>query len=101
MTNLEMMHILQAQVCGCISAHPRLPHKKKRNRKVVIEMSVKLSKLKWESFESWDRKRHPPLSFKPFFYFSHDRTTWKGRTTICIDRVRAAHLAQPVKTHVI
>jgi len=23
MTMLEMMHILQAQVCGCISAHPR------------------------------------------------------------------------------
>jgi len=28
MTMLEMMHILQAQVCGCISAHIRLPHQK-------------------------------------------------------------------------
>jgi len=28
MTMLEMMHILQAQVCGCISAHTRLPHQK-------------------------------------------------------------------------
>jgi len=25
---LEMMHILQAQVCGCISAYLRLPHQK-------------------------------------------------------------------------
>jgi len=28
MTHLEMMHTLQAQVCGCISAHPWLPHQK-------------------------------------------------------------------------
>jgi len=28
MTKLEMMHILQAQVCGCIRAHPGLPHQK-------------------------------------------------------------------------
>jgi len=26
MTKLEMMHILQAQVCSCTSAHPGLPH---------------------------------------------------------------------------
>jgi len=25
MTKLEMMHILQAQVCGCISSHPGFP----------------------------------------------------------------------------
>jgi len=34
-------------------------------------------------------------------YFFFDRTIWKGRTTISIDRVHAAHLAQHVKTHVI
>jgi len=28
MTNLEMMHILKAQVCGCINSHPGLPHQK-------------------------------------------------------------------------
>jgi len=28
MTKLEMMHILQAQVCGYISAHPGLLHQK-------------------------------------------------------------------------
>ena len=28
MTKLEMMHTLQAQVCGCVSAHPGLPHQK-------------------------------------------------------------------------
>jgi len=27
-TKFEMMHILQAQVCGCVSAHPGLPHQK-------------------------------------------------------------------------
>jgi len=28
MAKLEMMHTLQAQVCGSISAHPGLPHQK-------------------------------------------------------------------------
>jgi len=28
MTKLDMMHILQAQVFGCISAQPWLPHQK-------------------------------------------------------------------------
>ena len=28
MTKIEMVHILQAQVCGCISAHPGSPHRK-------------------------------------------------------------------------
>jgi len=28
MTKLEMMHIFQAQACGCISAHPGLSHQK-------------------------------------------------------------------------
>jgi len=30
MTKLEMMHLLQAQVCRCISAHLGLPHQKKK-----------------------------------------------------------------------
>jgi len=28
MMNLEIMHILQVQVCGCISSHPELSHHK-------------------------------------------------------------------------
>jgi len=28
MTMLKMMRILQAQVCGCMSAHAGLPHQK-------------------------------------------------------------------------
>jgi len=28
----RMMHILQAQVCGCISAHPGLSHQKLKQR---------------------------------------------------------------------
>jgi len=30
MTKFEMMHLLQAQVCDCISAHQDLPHQKMR-----------------------------------------------------------------------
>jgi len=39
MTKFEMMHILQAQVCGCISAHPGLPHKKMK-RELMIHQKV-------------------------------------------------------------
>jgi len=28
LTKIEMMHILQAQLCGCISTHPGVPHQK-------------------------------------------------------------------------
>jgi len=31
MTKVKMMPILQAQVCGCISAHPGLPVATSRN----------------------------------------------------------------------
>jgi len=30
MTKLEIVHILQAHVCGCISAQSGLPHRKKK-----------------------------------------------------------------------
>jgi len=39
MAKFEMMHILHAQRCGCISVHPGLPHKK-RNEKLVVHQNV-------------------------------------------------------------
>jgi len=30
MTKVEMMHTLEAQVCGSVGAHPGLPHQKKK-----------------------------------------------------------------------
>jgi len=35
------MHTLQAQVCGSISAHPGLPHQKKRNWKLEMHKKVR------------------------------------------------------------
>ena len=46
MTMLKTMYILQAQVCGCISAHPRLPHQKIKRETVMHQKSAKSSKLK-------------------------------------------------------
>jgi len=37
MTKLEVMRILQAQVCHCISAHTGLPHQKKKRE--IIDAS--------------------------------------------------------------
>jgi len=39
MTKFEMMRILQAQVCGCISV-PQELHIKKRNGKLVTHQKV-------------------------------------------------------------
>jgi len=41
-----LMLILQAQVCGCTSAHPELPHQKQNGKLVIDNMSAKSSKLK-------------------------------------------------------
>jgi len=45
-TKLEMMHILQAQVCGCISAHPGLPHQK-TNRETNDASKSKQNQAGW------------------------------------------------------
>jgi len=39
MTRLKMMHILQAQMCSCISTRAGLPHQK-RNGKLVMHQKV-------------------------------------------------------------
>jgi len=47
MTKVEMMHTLQAQVCGSSSAHPGLPHQKTKLEIMrCIKKSDKSSKLK-------------------------------------------------------
>jgi len=43
MTKLKMMHLLQAQVCSCISVHPGLPHQKKKQETRDI---LKISQIK-------------------------------------------------------
>jgi len=40
MTKLKMMHILQAKVFGCISAHPGLPHQKTKRETIVMHQKV-------------------------------------------------------------
>jgi len=39
MTKPEMMHILQTQMCSCISAQPGLPHQK-QNGKLVVQQKI-------------------------------------------------------------
>ena len=43
---LEMMHILQAQVCGCISAHPGFPHHK-TERETSDDSKSQLNQASW------------------------------------------------------
>jgi len=45
---LKMMHILQAQVCGCISAHPGLPHQKMK-RETSDASKSQLNQASWNS----------------------------------------------------
>jgi len=41
LTKLRMMHILQEKVCGCIIAHPGLPHQKtKRESSNVLKSQL-------------------------------------------------------------
>ena len=47
MTELEMIHILQALVCGCIRTHPGLPHKK-QNGKQVMHQKRQLNQTGWK-----------------------------------------------------
>jgi len=48
MTKLEMIHILQAQVCGCVSTHPRLlATSKKTNGKLVTLQKSQLHQARW------------------------------------------------------
>jgi len=45
-TKLKMMHILQAQVCGCISAHPGLSHQKTK-RETSDASKRQLNQASW------------------------------------------------------
>jgi len=72
MTMLEMIHMLQAQVCCCISAHPRLSHPKtKRETSNVPESQINQASWNRTVLNFWHRKsvtgKHPHLSFYPFF----------------------------------
>ena len=52
MTKLEMMHMLQAQVSGCISAYPELPHQRKKQETA----DALKSKLKQETTDALKSK---------------------------------------------
>jgi len=94
MTKLEMMHILQAQVCGCISARPGLPHQ-------ITKRETKEASKSQLNQASWNRtvlKFVPEnqlnfhISFKPFLLFSLDRTVWIKSRHYQLDWVCAAYL---------
>ena len=46
MTKLEIMHILQAQVCGCIRTHTGLPHPKTK-RETSDALKSQLNQASW------------------------------------------------------
>ena len=64
-TMLEMMHILQAQGCGCISAHPGLPRQKTK-RKLVMHQT-------WASKGLFPGR---PLGDFPKFFHGGGQTWW-------------------------
>ena len=46
MAKLEMMHIVQAQICGCISKHPGLPDQKMKQETSDVSKS-QLNQASW------------------------------------------------------
>jgi len=57
MTKLEMIRILQAQVCGCISAHPGLSDQKRKGETSDASKSqlYQAKQAEIERFEIWLR----------------------------------------------
>jgi len=95
MTKLEMVRLLQAQVCGSVNAHPENCLIKKQNGKLVMhQKSSKSIKLNSESFEFWLRKsiKDPSLLFNPFLLFSLGRTISKKSRHYQFSFVCAKHL---------
>jgi len=96
-TNYEMMHMMQAQVCGCISAHPGLTHQKTKRENSDASKS-QLNQASWNrgvlKFGSENKLNVHILllSFNPFLWFSLDRTIWKKSRHCQFDWVCAAHL---------
>jgi len=74
MAKLEMMHILQAQVCGCISAYPGLPHQKTKRENSDASKS-QLNQTNWNrtvlKFGSENQLKVPNDIFQYFLWFSH------------------------------
>jgi len=55
MTKLEMIHILQAQACGCISAYPGLQHQKpKRDTSGASQSQLNQAMRQFEMRQFWN-----------------------------------------------
>jgi len=94
LTMLEMMHILQAQVCGSISAHPALPNHKTKGE-TSDASNCQLNQASWNrtvlKFGSENQlNAHNFTSI--VFLFSLARTIWKKSRHYQFDWVFAAHL---------
>jgi len=92
MTKLEMKHILQAP--GCTSAHPVLPHQKKK-RETRDASKIQLNQASWNrtvlKFVP-ENQLTSIIIFHGFFVISLDRTIWKKSCHFQFDWVCAAHL---------
>jgi len=67
MTKLGMMRILQAQMCGCISAHPGLPHQKPK-RETSDASKSQLNQASWNrAVLKFDLENQ--LTVNPFSWF--------------------------------
>jgi len=77
MTKLKILPILQAQVCGCISAHPELPHQKTR-RETSDASTSQLNQASWNKtvlkFGSGNQLNYLSILL---LSFSLNRTIWK------------------------
>jgi len=81
-TKLEVMHILQAQVWSCISAHPGLPHQKtKRETNDAWKNSAKPGKLKYDCFEIWLRKKND-RNYYSVLFCDFPLITWSGQSHV-------------------
>jgi len=95
MTKLEMMLSLQAHVCGCISAHPGLPHQKTKQETSDASKCQPIQ-------ASWNRKvlnfgsEYPLIVHNylliPFCDFSLTARSGKSQRHYQCDWVCAAHL---------
>jgi len=89
----RMMHILKAQVCGYISAHPGLPQQKTKressdaSKSELNQASWNETVLKFDSENLMDDHNY----FSILLWFFLDRTIWKESRQF--DWVSATHLS--------
>ena len=92
-TRLEMMHILQAQVWSCISAHPGLPHQKTKretndaSKSQLHQASWNRTILKFGSENQLNGRNYFAILFWDFPLIA-----WSGQSHVTISLIgRAPH----------